>query len=148
MVSCHHGDVIYKQDDILSQMNNMDYKNIKTHLHEMGNDNLSVLNKTEGEFFNIFFSNRLNGLDLSHKSILFLTGSGGTIISNKKTIFSVIKDSFNTNGKPLSVAWQLLILPQDIVDKTNFNAVIAYGMKKKITSKHVMKVLHHRRGEQ
>ena len=148
MVSCHHGDVIYKQDDILSQMNNMDYKNIKTHLHEMGNDNLSVLNKTEGEFFNIFFSNRLNGLDLSHKSILFLTGSGGTIISNKKTIFSVIKDSFNTNGKPLSVAWQLHILPQDIVDKTNFNAVIAYGMKKKITSKHIMKVLHHRRGEQ
>ena len=45
-------------------MNNMDYKNIKTHLHEMGNDNLSVLNKTEGEFFNMFFSNRLNGLDL------------------------------------------------------------------------------------
>ena len=65
MVSCHHGDVIYKQDNILSQMNDMDNKNIKTHLHEMGNDNLSVLNKTEGEFFNMFFSNRLNGLDLT-----------------------------------------------------------------------------------
>lgn len=142
MVSCHHGDVIYKQDNILSQMNDMDNKNIKTHLHEMGNDNLSVLNKTEGEFFNMFFSNRLNGLDLRNKSILFLMGSGGTIICNKKTIFNYIKDSFNRDEIPLSVAWQLFVCPQDIVYKTGFDAVIVYGMKKKITSKHILKVLH------
>ena len=142
-ISCLQSDIICKTEYAITEMSDMDYEHFRDRLFEMGNDDLPILNNTEGDFFNLFFSNRRNGFDLSHKCVLFLTGSGGTVMSNKKTIFSVIKECFNMNEKPLSASWQLLILPQNIVNKTNFNAVITYGMKKKITSKHVMKVLHH-----
>lgn len=109
---------------------------------EIGQDNSALLNNTEGEFFNLFFKNRLNGFNFINKRVLFLQGIDGSHIVDKQTIFANgLKKSIKENNIPLSVSWQFLVLPQKSEEKLEYDVVITAGMKKRITVNHVLKIL-------
>ncbi len=109
----------------------------------LGHKKVSTLKHTEGQFFNMLFQQKRGDFDFCNKRILILTGSRGKHIENKDRFFQRIntKDSLDEKRLPMSTPWQMLVLPQDIVDQTGCDVVVASEMKKPITVKHILGVL-------
>ena len=103
----------------------------------------STLNHTEGQFFNMLFQHERGDFDFCNKRLLILTGSKGKHIEYKDRFFQGIntRDSLDEKRLPMSTPWQMLVLPQDIVDQTGCDVVVASEMKKPITVKHILGVL-------
>ena len=55
-------------------------------------DKNSILNKYESEFLNDYLKEQRDTFDFSHKRIVFVTGSNGATIGNKKDYFSDINE--------------------------------------------------------
>lgn len=120
---------------------NVNYDSIKSHLDELGQDNSILLNEREGEYFNILLEDRLNGFDFINKRILFLHGSCGNNIVDKQTVFNEVKDLLINNYTPSSVSMQFLVLSETLIQKTGYDVIVSLGMKKRLSAKHVMKIL-------
>ena len=106
---------------------------------EIGQDNSALLNNTEGEFFNLFFKNRLNGFNFINKRVLFLQGIDGSHIVDKQTIFANgLKKSIKENVEKVEFSNKELILTQDIVDgywKINPQTNLLIGKEKTVYEK-------------
>ena len=107
-------------------------------LDSCGKDNNPKLNIDESKYLNEYLKNKRDTFDLVGKQIIFVTGSGGGLIGEKKEYFSDIKEWNNKNSR---IATSLLVLkPEEKIESGGYDAILTYWVmimpnKKKIIKK-------------
>ena len=95
-------------------------------LEYCGQDNNTTLNSYEAIFLNNYIAN-IDNFDFNNRKILFVTGSGGSIISSKTDYFNNIKEwqeKYNTK-----VQTTLNTLSKEEHEEYGYDAIILYWVK-------------------
>jgi hypothetical protein len=102
-------------------------------------DNNIKLNKYESDFLNDYLKAQRDTFDFSQKSIVFITGSSGSIIGNKKDYFEDInKWDKDYNSK---IATSLIIFNDSEKEMSGgYDAILTYWVKL-LTDKRKQKVI-------
>ncbi len=107
-------------------------------LDSCGIDNNPKLTIYESKYLNEYLKNQRDTFNLTGKQIIFVTGSGGSVIGEKKKYFSDIKEWNNNN---LRIATELVILTsEEKIESGGYDAILTYWVmilpnKKKIIEK-------------
>ena len=105
-----------------------------------GNDNNSTLTETKAIFLNEYLrvQAQSKGFDFNNKRIIFITGSGGSVLGSKSAYFNDIKKWKETyNSK---IASSLIVLNGQEKAEYGYDAILTYWVKV-ITPKTNKKVL-------
>lgn len=129
------------QQDNLEDLNKVP-NDIVSYIDFCGKDTFSIINQWESLFLDWLYTNCRGQMSFENRRVLFLKGSSGTIISNKLAYFQGIKKAIKSNQyNPVTIYHQMLILPQDVVDQTGFDIVIGIWVKRRLTPKHILKII-------
>jgi len=110
-------------------------KSIVQCLDQLGKDSSAVLNRCESTYLDYYFQKQRGSFSFKDKTVFFLRGNAGSIISNKKKYFGEIKDALNEGDIPSYYVQQLLIFEDGDREKIGYDATITLGSKKYITKK-------------
>lgn len=92
-----------------------------------GLDNSTNLNSIESVYLNDYFSKQRSSFDFTGKKILFVTGSKGTLIGNKKAYFNDIKLWNKDNSK---IATDLILFTEEEkIQSGGCDAMLTYWVK-------------------
>jgi hypothetical protein len=93
-----------------------------------GIDSVSILNNYESEYLNNYFEEQRDTFNFVNKKIVFVTGSSGSKIGNKKEYFDSIKRWKKEHNSRISTS--LIILSNEEKKKSGgFDAIIIYWVK-------------------
>jgi len=96
-------------------------------LDSCGIDNNPKLNIYESKYLNEYLKNQRDTFDLTGKQIIFVTGSGGGVIGEKKEYFADIKEWNNKNSR---IATALVILTtEEKIESGGYDAILTYWVK-------------------
>jgi hypothetical protein len=113
------------------------------HIDSLGKDKNPKLTNYESRYLNIVFSNSKNDFDFTSKSVAFVTGNSGRIISSKQQYFELekhrIQQKSSLNGGTL-----LVLNEDEKVFSGGYDAVIIYWSKVLPKRKAVVNRLHGR----
>ncbi len=135
----------YKTDTIINPsffvyLDNLQSLNtFKQEIENCGQDNNSLLNNQEAIFLNKYIENR-NDFDFNNKKILFVTGSGGEIITSKSEFFNSVKEWREKYCDKIQTS--LVILSVEETELYEYDAIVLYWVKiftPKVKNKILMK---------
>lgn len=108
---------------------------------EMGKDTASILNACESKYLNFSFQNERGKFDFHGRRVAFFKGNTGTIKGTKKDYLDLLEQFAIQNGFLLAREGQLIILNEEEIKETGYDAVVITMSKKLLTKKEVVKRL-------
>ncbi len=96
-------------------------------LDSCGIDNNAKLTIYESTYLNEYLKSQRDTFDLMGKKIIFVTGSGGGVIGEKKEYFSDIKEWNDRNSK---IATSIVFLTiEEKIESGGYDAILTYWVK-------------------
>lgn len=96
-------------------------------LDSCGIDNNPKLTEYESQYLNEYLKNQRDTFDLTGKKIIFVTGSGGGVIGDKREYFSDVKSWERNNAR---IATELVILTrEEKIESGGYDAILTYWVK-------------------
>ena len=109
-------------------------------LNECGIDNNPRLTKVESDFLNEYMNeDQRNGIELNANTVLFITGSGASIIGTKSEYFDNIKRK--DYGEQNILTWLIELTEKEQTDSGGYDIIITYWVKVAITKNRKRKIL-------